>query len=207
MMPDPMTVPQAEKWLRSLENPGRYGWVPEHKKIGRHLRDQHKRRLTRHVTADGAPWPKKYHKPRPKVGDTVPMLVDGEGGGRARVVVQTIRSVAGRRKAVAFRNRFGPPMKPLPALVRKTGKRKARKIWDFLVGRGFAGGALQIGRTFLKYGWTRGTRWIEKLQYGGTYRRKRVPPRGIVGLNRADIRFIDETYAAGFEKRAMKGKR
>lgn len=204
-MPDPMSVPQAEKWLKSLEDPGRFGWVPEHKKIGKHLRDEHKKRLNRHVDANGVPWAKKFHKPRPKVGDTVPMVVS-PGTSRAKVVVQKIKTIRGRRRAVDFRNRFGPPMKALPALIRKTGKSKARMIWDFLVGRGFAGGALQIGRNFLRYGYTRGTRWIEKLQFGGTFRKKRVPPRGIVGLNRNDVNVMDNIYADGYLKRVMKGK-
>lgn len=189
-----------------MENPGKFGWVPEHKKIGKRLRGEHRKRFRRHVDANGRPWAKKFSKPKPKVGDTVPMVVS-PGTSRAKVVVKTIKTIRGRRRAVDFRNRFGPPIRPLPALVRTTGKKRARRIFDFLVGKGFAGGALQIGRKFLRYGYTKGTRWIEKLQFGGTFRKKRVPPRGIVGLNRRDINFMEETYMAGYEKRVLRGAR
>ena len=128
-----------------------------------------------------------------------------EPRGRERVVIQEIRSTRGKRRAVAFRKKFGPALKPLPALVRKSGKQKARRILDFLTGAGFRGRAARMGKTFLHYGYTPGSRWIEKLQFGGMYRRGIVPPREIVGMNQRDIKHIENIYADGYLKRAMKG--
>lgn len=201
-----LSVEGADRWLKSLENPGKWGWMPEHKKIGKHIRAQHRLRLKAHIDPDGKPWPRTYHVPRPKKGDRVPLLISDEG--QAKVIVQTIRTTAGKRKAVAFREKYKatqPPYKPEKALIRTGGKRKVRRIWDYLVGKGLLGRSLRMGKDFLHYGYTRGTRWIEELHFGGTFKGKRVPPRQVVGLNKTDIDMIEKIYADGYEKRVAKG--
>jgi len=199
-----MTTREFDRWIRDLSAFGtKWGCVPEHKKISKYLRDQHKKRLRAHVDPLGRPWRPRFHKPMPKVGDVAPMLAEG---GARRVVTARIRNVPDRRRAVEFRKRFGPPAKAVPALIRTRkypGAHKAKKILEFLTK---AGRSVRLGKTFLTYGYTPGTRWIEEAIGGGTSRRyrKRIPERDVIGMNDRDVEAVTKIYADGLEKRAVK---
>jgi len=192
---------QFDRWAKEVgDNLPRYGWIPAFKKIGKYLKDQHKIRLKFHQTPDRAAWAKRYHKPAPRVGESAPILLDD-----GRVIYQRLKTTRGSRRARAFRQKWGPPMKPTPALVRTTGKSKARTILDFLTKRA-SGRSIRISKYKMEYGYTPGTRWIEKLQFGGTYRGGRVQPREMVGLNRTDMTVIENIMADFVLRRVMKGR-
>jgi len=201
-MAQTMNVEQMNRWLKSLENPGKWGWMPEHKKIGKLLKTETGAQLKKHQGPDGKPWPKTYSKPLPKVGDRVPILIEGDGADR--IFVQKLKTSAGRKRAVALRKKFGPPAKGLKPLIRTGKKRRATRIRDYLVRRA-TGRSLQMGKDFLKYGYTPGTKWIEELQFGGKYREGEIPKREILGLTKKVIQKIEEIYAAGMLKRIKKG--
>lgn len=196
-----MTVPQFRRWLRRIDL-GQWGWTPEHRKIGTYLIGKTKKDLRAHRAPDGSPWKDRYAAPRPRVGDEkTPMLLDN-----GRIVSQTIRSAAGKRRAVAVRKKYGPPLKPLKALVRRKApgglaRYKAVKIWEFLTTRGRA---FRMSKTHWEYGWTPGTAWVEKLHNGGTYLGNPVPARPILGLTASDIAAIEKIYAAGVDRRLAK---
>lgn len=215
-----MSVPQAQKWLDALKRFRPNGTRGAMQRIGRYLREQHRDRLKRHVTPDGTPWAPTWSAPRPRVGEVAPMVV-GPGpvpvigpkdklpsartGRYPAVITARITNAAGRARAVAFRQRYGPPFKPEKALIRTAGKRKAKKIRDFLTRAG--SGCIRLTATSIEYGYTKGTKWIEALHGGGKYREgsKRsafrslirrfrgaapVPARPIVGLNPENVNWI-----------------
>jgi len=197
-----MTEETFLKWARKVE--GRlptWGWIPAWKKVGRYLKDQHKARLKAHKGPDGRSWKKRYSKPAPKVGDVVPIILDS-----GRVVTQRLKTRRGVRRAKAFRKRFGPPMKPQKALVRTSGQDKARTILDFLTKRA-TGRSIRISQHKMEYGYTPGTQWIEKLYHGrGTYLKKPIPARPIVGMNARDVTAVENIVADFVMRRVMKGR-
>lgn len=198
-----MNLAQFNHWMDGFDM-GKWGWIYEHKKIGTYLIGRHRERIRGHVGPLGRPWTPIHSKPGPKVGDIVPMLFEDKGG---LIIPQQIRSVRGKRRAVAFRRRFGPAVRPAHAIVRTRkviGAKKTRWIRNFLLTRGRS---MRITKTSLMYGFTPGTRWIEDLQFGGSSKRyggARIPPRPVVGLNEADLEFIENMYADGAQKRALK---
>lgn len=199
-----MTIPQAEKWLSSLENPGRWGWKTTHDKIATYLLGQHKKRIRGHKDPEGHVWPKLYVPPKPRVGEKAPILLDS-----GRVVTETIRSNAGKRRNKAFRKKFGIPTKKYHSLHRPrvpngVGKKlKAKKIWDFLSSRGKS---VRTSRYGLSYGFTPGTEWVKKHQFGGTYKGKSVPKREIVGMSMKDIQHIESIYEFDYKRKVARGR-
>jgi len=211
-MSEVFTIPQLDRYLGNLKDPGRRGWSPVHNKLGKYYRNKAKDRMNRHVGVDGKPWAAGYHEPRWKVGDYVPMLLShGEGvhnpqsvndGGS--VVTQIAKTVKGSRAARRFRKKYGPPVKPdTKPLIITRGKKKKRVIWDFLRK---PGRSTRVTKTSFSYGYTPGTRWIEKLQNGGMYKGQRVPARSILGITKADELFTESAYADYYEKVRLKGR-
>ena len=201
-----MSLAQFDKWISSLDNPGPYGWKPEHNKFGKYFRDGFKKRAKKHVDPTGKAWAPGFSKPYEKIGDMAPMEIL-DSGFKYRTIRQRIRTVSGKQAARKYRKIYGPPAKPdRKPLVRTSGKNKLRSIWDFLR---TPGRSTRTSKTSFSYGYTPGTKWIEKLQFGGAFGRtgKRVPPRVILGITKADIEFIGKTYADGYERRRLKGLR
>jgi len=201
-MADPMNIPMARKWLEKISAMGPYGWAATHKKIGAYIRKITRKRFRAHQEPEGARWAALYSKPAPLVGERVPILVPGG------VVTRRIKTVRGRRRARAFRERYGPPYKPLPAIYRprrKPGAPAALMPHQWLVKDR---GVLRTGKAHVEYGYTQGTRGktLRRIHFGSTYRGARVPPRDLLGLNRADLRHIDNMYADAYLRRTMKGK-
>lgn len=231
-----MSVPQFEEWCEKLKGFRKNALRGAMQHLGKYIRTQHRDRLKNHVGPDGQPWQPTFYAPRPKIGDRCPVIVSpGElpvigpkqrlqsarTGRYPAVVVETIRTQAGKRRAVAFRERYGPPFKPDKALIRTAGRRKARRIWDFLTKA--SSGAVRVHAAGLEFGYTRGTKWIEALQNGGQYREgsnrsvfrslvrlvrgaARVPPRPMVGLSAANSDYIENYLADRYEAFAATGK-
>ncbi len=229
-----MTVPQFNKWLEKLKQfrPNATRGAMQH--LGKYIRTQHRDRLKRHVTPDGTPWKPTFAAPKPRVGEVAPMIVSPgplpEIGPKAKlqsartgrypaVITARIESAAGKKRAVAFRQRYGPPFKPERALIRTAGKRKATKIRDFLTKP--SSGAVRVSSTGLEYGYTRGTRWIEALHGGGKYREgskrsvfrsiirrfrgaAKVPARPIVGLSKENVAYAENYLADRYQQYAAK---
>ena len=228
-----MTVPEFNAWLGRLRQFRKTVQRGALQHIGKYLRTEHKVRLKAHVDPEGRPWPETFFAPRPRVGERAPMIVSkgplgvigpkdklasARTGRYPAVVVETIRTAAGKRRAVAFRERYGPPFKGEKALIRTAGKRKAKKIWEFLT---TAGRSVRISEGRLEYGYTPGTRWIEALQNGGQYREgssrgvvasivrffrgaARVPPRGMVGWSPENIAYVEKYLADRYQEYASK---
>ena len=224
-----MSVPEFDAWVKRLGEFRKNAVRGAMQHLGKYLRTQHRDRLRAHVGPDGQPWQPTFFAPRPKIGDRVPVIVSPGDlptispgmrlqSARSRrypaVVTETIRTQAGKARAVAFRERYGPPFKPDKALIRTAGKKKARKILDFLTKPG--SGSVRVSATGLEYGYTRGTKWIEALQNGGQYREgsnrsafrslvrlvrgaAKVPPRPMVGLSAANVSYIENYLADRYE--------
>ena len=220
-----MSVREFNAWIEKLKGFGKNATRGAMQHLGKYLRTQHRDRLKKHVGPDGQPWKPTFSAPRPRVGEVAPMIV-GPGplpeigpkqklqsartGRYPAVVTARIKSAAGKARAVAFRQRYGPPFKPEKALIRTAGKHKATKIRDFLTKP--SSGSVRVSATGLEYGYTPGMKWIESLHGGGQYRdgskrsafrsiirrfrgAARVPARPIVGLSAENKRYI-ETYLA-----------
>lgn len=228
-----MTVPQLQSWLRKIQTGCRknvFRGGLQH--VGKYLRRDHAKQLRRHVDPDGRPWLPTYAQPRPKVGQVVPMVVSrgplpsigprdklpsARTGRYPSVITAKITNADGKKRAVAFRQRYGPPFKPEKALVRTAGKRKAKRILQYLTR---PGRSVRISDSGLDYGYTRGTRWIEALHAGGRYREgasrgvfrsvirmfrgaARVPARPIVGWSAARIGYVENYLADRFVQYAQ----
>jgi len=204
-----MTIPQADMFLSSLENPGKWGWKTTHDKIATYLLKNHKKRVRGHKDPDGKMWPKLFVPPRPKIGEKHPMLLDNTKSKRS-VIVQKVKSNRGKRRVMAYRKKFGIPTKKLHSLHRKTvpsgfsKKLIAPKIWDFLSSRGKS---VRTARYSLTYGFTPGTEWVKQHQFGGSYNGKKVPKREIVGMNMADVKKIEDIYLFDYKRKISRGKR
>jgi len=211
-----MTVPQFEAWTRELAKaPDKWG-LGTHRKIAAYLKRTHRKRLRGQRTPSGMAWKRTFVPDMPQVGDTAFMLLED-----GTTVRETIKTRSGLRKAKAWRKKFGPPVKPQKAIVRTAGKKRfrARKVFDFLVtnalstartkrARRAAGlstnSALSYSPSHLYYGYTPGTKWIERLQFGGEFKGGTVPPREMIGLNNNDINFIEDAYASALLKHASR---
>jgi hypothetical protein len=225
-----MTVPQFNQWVERLKQFRKNATRGAMQHLGKYIRTQHRDRLKAHVGPDGQPWKPTFFAPRPRIGDRVPMIVSrgalptigpktrlqsARTGSYPAVVVETIQTVAGRRRAVAFRERYGPPFKPDKALIRTAGKHKATRIRDFLTKP--SSGSVRVSATSLEYGYTRGTKWIEALHGGGQFREgskrnafrsmvrlfrgaAKVPPRPIVGLNAVNVQYIEQYMADRYQQ-------
>ncbi len=229
-----MTVPEFNAWVERLKRFRPNGTRGAMQHLGKYIRTQHRDRLKAHVSPDGQPWQQTFAAPRPRVGERAPMIVSkgplgtigpkdklpsARTGRYPAVVVEQIRTAAGKRRAVAFRERYGPPFKPEKALIRTAGKRRATRIRDFLTKA--SSGCVRVSATSLEYGYTRGTRWIEALHGGGQYREgsnrgvfrsivrffrgaAKVPARPIVGLNAANVQYIEQYLADRYQEYAAK---
>jgi hypothetical protein len=229
-----MTVPEFHAWAERLKGFGKNAVRGAMQHLGKYIRGEHRQRLKAHVGPDGQPWQPTYSEPRPKVGDVVPIIVNRgplpsigpkqrlpsvRTGRYPAVMTAKITSMDGKRRAMAFRERYGPPFKAQKALIRTSGKQKARRIWDFLTKPG--SGAVRVSATSVTYGYTRGTRWIEALHFGGQYREgskrsvfrsiirrfrgaARVPARPVVGLNSGNVAYIEKYMADRYEGYAAK---
>lgn len=199
-----LSLNEAQRWITSLKNPGPRGWNPEHKKFGKYFRDGFKKRAKKHVDIYGIPWKAGYHRPYAKVGEEAFMDIETSRG-LLITKFQRVRTMSGKRAAKKYQQRVGVPNKPnRKPLIKTTGKHKKKQIWDFLK---TAGRSTRTSKKSFSYGYTNGTRWIEKLQNGGTYDGTVVPARTILGLTQKDILFVEKTYADGYEKRRLKGLR
>lgn len=202
-----MNLKQFVGWLESIKKVGRFGWVPEFNSIGKLVRTSHQNRFKSHTEPSGTPWKKLYSQPKPRVGQVASMIVSKKGARRI-VIPQKIRSVRGKKRAIRFREVFGPPFKPQPALIRTRkalGTYRTVFIRDFLTGSGFRGrGAMRITKTSFFFGFTRGSRWIERMQFGSTYRGKRVPARVVVGWTRRLKFQAVKIMANGYLKRFLR---
>jgi len=194
-----MTVPQVDKFLSSLENPGKWGWKTTHDKCATYLLRGHKRRIRGHKDPDGKVWQKIFVPPSPKVGTKAPILLD-----TGRVVTETIRSSGGKRRNAEFRKKFGIPTKKLQSLYRPSvpgglSKRlKATKIWQLLSSRG---NSVRTSKFSMTYGFTPGTQWVKTHQFGGIFKGKSVPTREIVGMNDADVKAIQDIYLFDYRRK------
>ena len=200
-----MTVPQVNKFLTSLENPGKWGWKTTHDKIATYLLKGHKRRIRSHKDPDGHQWAKLFVPPKPKVGEKAPILLDN-----GRIVTETIRSYRGKRRNKEYRKKVGIPTRKIHSLHRPKApsghnrKMKATKIWEFLSARGRS---VRTSRHDLSYGFTPGTEWVKRLHYGGTFKGKSVPSREIVGMNEKDIMKIESIYRHDMMRKIRRGQK
>lgn len=175
---------------------GKWGWLPELRKIGKHLKDATRKRLTAHTAPGGGPWPSYFYKDLPQLGEDAPMLIGDipaakppsirtivwprskqrASRGTQVVVTQASKTTRGMLAAWRFRERWGPPWGPTQALIRKKpspGAYRKTKILDFLVGAKAMGRAMRFekdketGARSLVYGYTKSTDWIRQLHFGG----------------------------------------
>lgn len=232
-----MTVPEFDRWIEAFKVFPAKLWLGTRAHIAKYIREGHMKRLTAHQTPEGQPWKETWFAPAPKIGDRAPMIVSrgplpGIGqkqrfqsartGQYPAVVVETIRTASGVRRALAFRKRYGPPLKAEPALIRKTGSHKVKRIWEFLSRAGRSVRYVKRAEGYgLEYGYTRGTRWIEDLQNGGQYRRRSgdspfrslvanynptIPPREMVGLTAGNVAEITGYLADQYERFVREGR-
>ena len=204
-----MSLEQCQRWLTSLQDAGKWGWLPEHRKIGKHIRTQTRKRIKAHQTPGGRPWPKRYiPQGNVAIGDRGPLeppqrsnlwrsaawtkILTGEQQSRAQKVLKKM-----------LIERYGANQ----AAVYRTGKRgRATRLQQALTRDRAPGSATRFGKTWLQYGLTPGwSKWAGLLDKGGTYNGKRVPPRTLIGLTQADLKIIENIYAAGYLKRVLKG--
>jgi hypothetical protein len=136
--------------------------------------------------------------PWPKMGDYVPMRLLKVERKITKGIVNTKDDLKAARR---YREVYGPPLKPLEALIRLSGKFKARKIFEFLT-RKDENGPLKTTHKSLTYGYTPGMKWIEDLHGGGTSRKygKPIPARPILGLNTSMIDFAVKVIGDKLEK-------
>lgn len=52
-----MTLEKAARWMKRLENAGKYGWTPENRKIVAMWKKDFRRAFTQHQSPGGRPWP------------------------------------------------------------------------------------------------------------------------------------------------------
>jgi len=196
-----MSEKQFTRWAKEVgDRLPKYGWIPAWKKIGAYLKKQHRIRLRGHKGPDGRAWKKQWTKLAPRIGDEAPILLDD-----GRVIYQKIKTGKGKKQARDFRKKYGPPLKQEQALVRTTGKFRVRTILDFLVTKA-TGRSIRISKHKMEYGYTPGTRWIEKLQNGGSYRGQALPRREIVGMNSQDVKEVENIMADFVKRRIEKGR-
>jgi len=214
-----LTLKEADKWLSALADaPTKWGFGAN-RKIGAYLKKRVRTNFKKQQSSSGRPWAKTYVVPLPQIGEKAAMLLNGGQPYHQK----TIQTRAGLRAAKKWRKKHGRPTKPQKALYRSTGpkRNRVRKVFDHLVtfslttaktkAKGKAAGlstttAMTMSPNHFFYGYTPGMKWIEKLQFGGRFRSGQVPPREMIGLTEADLKFIDEVYSTAYEKFAARGK-
>ena len=185
-MPKAITIDKAitdlAKVSRDME---RFGLVSPFRTIGKRLRKDFVRSVRKATNPDGTPWEKTTPKPLAKIGEEAKMITD-----KGKVIRQKIRSKKGKRAAKKYRTKYGPPLRKLKAIHRGGKFGTKRTIAAFL---NTPGRAIRFGKWKFEYGYTPGTKWVEKLQFGGSINGKRVPKRTIMELTPRQRVFISET--------------
>lgn len=178
------------QFKRNLE---KYGLVPVFKKIMAAKRNAVKAEFRGHKTPDGKPWKKKWRPPEPKIGARA-RFISSTTGKQVYTEIKSKKQLASAK--ALFRKFHGSKSKGLHALFRPRKPNKVRKLFDKLtaavVGKN-ASGVISISKFRARYGFTPGTSWIEKLQFGGRYKGGIVPKRTIMAWTKREIYMAEHT--------------
>ena len=198
-MPRPITINEATRRLKWIGGSvDRYGLVSPFRTIGKYLRKKAVKNVRQSRDNRGVQWEKTYSEPLEKVRhkDPVPMLLSN-----GQVVTQKIKTRKGKQARKRFRQKYGPPLRKLRAIHRGGKFATQKRIADFL---NTPGRSIRFGKWAFEFGFTPGTRWVEKLQFGGTYKGGMVPKRTILGLTFLDREFIGKTLADFVDRKLSK---
>ena len=196
-MPQSISVDQARKQLSGLSNSiERYGLTSPFRTIGKYLRKRFVSNVRGSKDPYGQKWEKTFKQPLAKIGEKAWMLT-GDG----HVTREVIKSKRGKAANKRYRKKYGTPLKRLKAMHRGGKDSTQKKIATFL---NTPGKAIQFGKWKFDYGFTPGTSWVEKQQFGGTYRGKKIPKRVILELTPKDGRFIGNTLDTFVDKKLKK---
>ncbi len=214
-MARPMTVPEFNRWITKLQNPGRTGWKKAWRKVGKNLAKSHARAARRHMTPKGRPWAPLASKPLPKVGEIATILITGSSGGKvitsksrgisAKVAYRKLKNVKDKKRATAYRRLFGPTSKLVKALVRRAARGSvmaAKKILNHLRS---TRKAAHIRKDFMTFGFRgKDTGWTSRLAGGGRIGKQKVPARPFVGFNRRSLDFATQAIADEYINKVIK---
>jgi hypothetical protein len=183
-----MTIDQARKALegtsRGIE---RFGLTPPFRTIGKYLRKRYVSNVKKAVDPYGIKWAKKYKQPMEKIGHKDPVWMMTKEG---KTFKQKIRSKEGKKARRRYRKEYGPPLTALKPIHRFGKFQTERNVANFL---NTPGKALRFSKWKFDYGFTPGTSWVERLQFGGTFKGKPIPKRVILELTTNDREFIRDT--------------
>lgn len=196
-MPRGISINEARRQLAGVSKSfERFGLTSPFRTIGKYL----KKRFVKNIRASKDPWGNKWEKtfkePLAKVGQEAWMITSS-----GQTIQQKITSKSGKAANKRFRKKYGPPLKRLKAMHRGGKDATQKKIASFL---NTPGKALRFSKWKLDYGFTPGTSWVEKQQFSGTYRGKKIPKRVMLSLVPKDKRFIDKTIDAFIDKKLKK---
>jgi len=192
-----MSIDQAIKEFNGLGGSiEKYGLTSPFRTIGKRLRKDAVTNVQKRRAPDGTPWEKTTPLPAAKIGGHAKILTSSGAEFWSR-----IDSRAQKRAARSYRKEYGPPSRRQFAIHRGGKNATKRIIVPFLksVGR-----SQRFSKWKFDYGYTPGTTWIEKLQFGGTFVGKRVPKRTILELTPTQRIFIAQTIGNFVDKKLAK---
>jgi len=196
-MPTPISISEAQRQLSGLSKSfEKFGLTSPFRTIGKYLRKRFVSNIRRSQNPYGGKWEKTFKEPLAKVGQEAWMMT-GDG----QVMRQTIKSKSGKAANKRYRKEFGPPLKRNKAIHRFGEHGTKLKVAEFL---DTPGKALRFSKWQLDYGFTPGTAWVEKMQFGGTYRGEKIPKRVMLELVPKDSRFINKTVDTFIDKKLKK---
>lgn len=198
-----MTLPEAERWMDRLADPGAYGWRPELRKCVSHVNRVTRQRFQRHHTPRGQPWQKRQpERERPKIGDIAPIMIDMRPGSVRfrKMIVREIRTQA-ERSLVERRWREKGYLRGGQALYRTSGKRPVRRLRDKMTQKSAPGHVQRVSSRRAVVGTH--DRGAARLQAGDPA--DNVPPRVFYGLGPDDVAYFEQVFMDGFLKRVDKG--
>ncbi len=189
-----ITINQANRWIKAIADPGKFGWKNELKKSQTLILKEQAGRFKKHTSPSGIAW-KKTKSKKVKIGQVAAIAKDERPGSAMKGKFFVRRVLNSKEKKIVNKRKMGSKN----ALYRSSGKNKVTTLFKAAVKKNDQNHFIRITNTGIVFGPRRKVH-PGKFQYGTS----KMDARPFYGVSTVTSVAVGEIFKAGYLKRIKK---